>query len=99
MGGRIRQALVEDHGDVGTEVRLDVDGALGRQQVARAVEVRLKLGALFGDGAPIGQAEDLIAAAVGQDRPVPADEPVQAAQRGDQLVARAADTGDRCCRG
>ena len=34
------------------------------------------------------QAEDLIAAAVGEDRPVPADEAVQPAAPRDQLVAR-----------
>ena len=39
----------------------------------------------------VRQAEDLIAAAVGQDRAVPADEAVQAAGAGDQLVARPAD--------
>ena len=39
------------------------------------------------DRAPLGQAEDLIAAAVGQDRPGPADEAVQPAAPRDQIVA------------
>ena len=38
--------------------------------------------------APVGQAEDLKAAAVGEDGPVPADEAVQPAAARDQLVAR-----------
>ena len=36
---------------------------------------------------PLGEAEDLVAAAVGQDRTPPADEPVQAAAARDQVVA------------
>ena len=39
------------------------------------------------DLARLGEAEDLEAAAVGEDRPVPVHEAVQAAQLGDQLVA------------
>ena len=88
MRGRVGQALVEHHRDVRTEAGLDVGGALGRQQMARAVEVRLELGAFFPDDAALGQAEHLEAAAVGEDRPRPADERVQAAAARDQLVAR-----------
>jgi hypothetical protein len=87
MRSREREALVEDHRDVGAEPRLDVGRALGRQQVARAVEVRLEGGPLFRDDAPPGQAEDLIPAAVGEDGPAPADEAVEAAAAGDQFVA------------
>jgi hypothetical protein len=48
-----------------------------------------ELGALLVDRPPVGQAEHLEAAAVGQDRPAPADELVQAAAPRDELVARA----------
>src|SRR4029079_2027135 len=51
------------------------------------VEVRLELRALIGDDAPRRQAEHLVAAAVGQDRPVPSDKPVKAAASCDQIVA------------
>ncbi len=54
--------------------------------MARAVEVRLELGTLFADDTPLGEAEDLKAAAVGEDRSRPPDEPVQTAAAGDQLV-------------
>ena len=67
--------------------RLDVDGALGRERGAAAVEMRLELDARLVDHAPARQAEDLVAAAVGEDRPRPADEAVQAAAPRDQLVA------------
>src|SRR5262245_42155693 len=55
--------------------------------MTRAVEVRLKLCAVFGDDAAISEAEHLKAAAVRQDRPVPADEMMQAPTSRDQLVA------------
>ena len=53
----------------------------------RAVEVRPEARAVFVDGPPRGQAEDLIAAAVGEDRPLPADERVQPAAARDEIVA------------
>src|SRR5262245_31821716 len=55
--------------------------------MTRAVEVRLELCAVFGDDAAIGEAKHLKAAAVRQDRPVPADEMMQAPTSRDQLVA------------
>ena len=42
---------------------------------------------VLGDGPARAQAEDLVAAAVGEHRPRPADEAVQAAAPGDELVA------------
>ena len=54
---------------------------------------------VVGDLADLGEAEDLEAAGVGEDRPVPAHEAVQAAQLGDQLVAGPQGRGGRCCRG
>jgi hypothetical protein len=47
MRRRIGEALVEHHRDVRPEARLNVSGPLWRQQVARAVEMRLKVGTLF----------------------------------------------------
>ena len=46
-----------------------------------------KTAACFGDLRAVRQAEDLKAAAVGQNRAVPAHELVQSAQSADQLVA------------
>ena len=48
--------------------------------------------------ARVEQREHLEAARVGQDRPVPAHEAVQAAQLGDHVLARAGSAGGRCCR-
>ena len=56
--------------------------------VLRAVDVRLEFGSLLRDLATLGEAEDLIAAAVGQDRAVPADEAMQSAAARDELVTR-----------
>ena len=85
---RRRNALVEHHRDIGAELGLNVGRPLGSQQVRRTVEMRSKLGAVFGDAPALGQAEHLIAAAVGQDRPVPPDEAMQTAGASDERVAR-----------
>ena len=53
-----------------------------------AVEVRLEAEAALVDGAALTEGKRLVAPAVGEDRPVPADEPVQASEAGDPLVAR-----------
>ena len=49
----------------------------------------LEAHALFAEVPEAGQAEDLIAAAVGEERPAPAREPVQAAELGHELGPRA----------
>jgi hypothetical protein len=81
----VRQALVEHHGDVGSQLCLNVRRRLWRQQVRGAVEVRAKVRALLVDGPPRGHTEHLIAAAVSQDRLPPADEGVEPAAARDQV--------------
>ena len=88
LAGRVRQTFVEHHGDVRAELRLDVGRLFRRQQMRRAVEMRAETHALFVDRAARGKAEHLVAAAVGEDRPSPADEAVQAAAPRDEVVAR-----------
>ena len=53
---------------------------------------------LVGDVA-VREREDLEATRVGDDRPVPVHEPVQAAELADVLVARAGGRGGTCCPG
>ena len=60
----------------------------GDSSSRRAVDVRAKDGRLLGDFRVLGQAEELKAAAVGEDRAVPAHEAVQAAQIADHVFAR-----------
>jgi hypothetical protein len=57
--------------------------------VGAAVEVRPETDPLLVDRAALAERERLVAAAIGQDRPRPADEAVQAPQAGDALVAGA----------
>ena len=76
---RVARALVEHHGDIGPEPGLDVRGALRGQPLPAAVEMRPKPDAVLVDVPAVAEAEHLVAPAVGQDRPVPADEAVQAA--------------------
>ena len=86
--GRVRETFIEHHRDVRTELGLDVDRLLRRQQMRRAVEMRAKSRAFLVDGPPRGQAEHLVAAAVGQDGTRPPDERMEAATPRDQVVAR-----------
>ena len=66
---------------------MDVDGAFRGEQVPGAVDVGLEGDAVFGNARQIAQAEDLEAAAVGEDGQAPAHECVQAAEAADELVA------------
>src|SRR5688572_12120448 len=54
--------------------------------MARPIQVRTKVSAIFRDGAPVRQAEDLIPAAVGQDGPLPADELMKPPTTRDELI-------------
>ena len=82
-------AFVERHSDVGPQSFLDVDDAFGREAVGGAVDVAAKGDAVGVELAAVGEAEDLIAAGIGQDRSLPAHEAVQASRTFDQLVAGA----------
>src|SRR6185295_12148138 len=73
-------AFVEHHNNVRAERSLNLHRSLRREDVARAVQVRLKLDAFFAQLSQVAEAEDLIAAAIGQDRTFPGSERVQAAQ-------------------
>ena len=64
------------------------DGGFRGEEVPAAVDVGLEGDAFVSDAAQRTHAESLVAAAVGQDRPVPAHEIVQAAG-----VMDALDTG------
>ena len=87
LGRRKRRAFVERHDDVGTEQPLHLHRPLGRQHVRRPVEVRLEANAFFRFFGEFAEAHHLIAAAVGQDRPVPIHELVQPAERRHPLRA------------
>ena len=63
------------------------DGALRGELDAIAVDGRTKHHALGVDLAHLAQAEHLVAAGIGEDRPRPVHEPVQAAQVADRLGA------------
>ena len=80
--------MVEHHGDVAAQALLRLDGALRRQGVLRSVDVRPERHAVVRQRTEVAQAEDLEAAAVGQDRAVPRHEAVEAAEALDEV-----DTG------
>jgi hypothetical protein len=81
--------LVEAGDDVSAQVLLDGDDLFRREAVLGAIDVGAEGDAIGVDLAPLGQAKDLVAAGIGEDGAIPAHKPVQAAQAGDALVARA----------
>ena len=80
--------LVEGHGHVRSEKRLDLHGPLGRQPVRRPVEMRCERHPFVIDTSQIGEREDLESARVGEDRSVPCHEPMQPSQPRDSLGRR-----------
>ena len=79
--------MVEHHRHVATQKLLDGHRPFRRDGHQPAVDVRAEDGFLLGDFHAMREAEDLEAAAIGQNRPIPAHETVQAAERGDYLLA------------
>ena len=88
VAGGIGQAIIQNHHDVGAESRLNVDCNLRTEEMSAAVQVRLESHAVFADVAQRAQAENLISAAVGQDRPIPSHESMQSAESCDRFVSR-----------
>src|SRR5262245_17746913 len=86
--GWIGEAFVERMDDVGAERLLDLDRGLRREEVSRAVDGRAELDARVGDLPELGEAPDLKAPGVGQDRAVPAHEAVQSAELAHDVVPR-----------
>ena len=82
------QALVELHLDGRAEEMLNFHGALRRQLMTAAIDVRSKGDAALVDVPELGERHHLEAARVGQDRTWPADEAVEAAEPGDAFGTR-----------
>src|SRR5262249_40240315 len=71
LARRLSETLVERVDDVGTQRVLDLDAELGGEEPERTVQMRAELDTLLADRAKPGQAPDLKATRVCQDRPVP----------------------------
>ena len=78
--------LVERDRDVRPERLLGGDRELRREPVRRAVEVAAERHAVLVHDPQVAERDDLEPARVGEDRPVPVHERVQAAEPGDALV-------------
>ncbi len=83
--GRQADALVELHLDVGAEQPLDLDGALGAHLIGGAVDMRAEGDAGLVDLPKGREGHHLEAAGIGEDRPVPLHETMQAAEAGHPL--------------
>ena len=85
---RPRRAFVEHHRDIAPERGLDLHRDLRRDERRRTIDVVLKIDALFRDLAQLRQRENLVTAAVGQDRPIPIHEPMQSAEFSNHVEPR-----------
>ena len=80
--------MVQAHRHVSPELFLDRHRSLGRELEDASVQVRSKGHSVIRDPVPVGKAEDLKSTGIGEDRPVPAHERVQAAECGHFVLAR-----------
>ncbi len=86
LGGRVvRRTFVENHRDVRAERALDFHRLLRAEEQQRAVKVRTEFDAVRLDFPDFGEAENLEAAAVGENRLFPIHELVQAAGGADDF--------------
>src|SRR5438132_9941932 len=79
LSGGISKTVVKHHHDVGAETFLDFDCGLRTEEMTASIEMRLELDAIVADVPELTQTENLIAAAVGENRPVPSHELVKTA--------------------
>ena len=78
-------ALIEGHDDVCAQRHLDFDGPLRGEDMRRAVQMGTEVNTFFRDFAEVAQAEYLVAAGVGEDRPIPRHKPVEPAEAANGL--------------
>ena len=76
----IRRAFIQHHSDIAPQRGLDFHGDLRANEGRRAIEMILELNAVLRDLAQLGERENLVASAVGQERSVPVHEAMQTAK-------------------
>ena len=69
-----RTTFIKSHDDVRTDDTLNIHHALRSEEVLRAIDMRAEGDSFLGDLTAMGQAEDLIATTICQDRARPAIE-------------------------
>src|SRR5439155_26118306 len=85
---RPRWTFIERHRDIASERSLNLDRELRTDEGGRAIDVILKMHAFLGDFSQFRQPEDLIAAAVGQNRPTPIHKTVESTEMSDYVKTR-----------
>lgn len=84
--GSVRNTLVKSHDDIGAKNVLYFHDGFRREKMLGTVEMGAEKHALFCDLAQITEAEDLEAAAVGEDWAIPVHEAVETAELTDKLM-------------
>ena len=89
VGVAVFRTLVELHYYVGAEVFFYFNSLFGREQMARAIDMRIEIYPLFLYLVELGEGKYLKSAAVGEDGSIPVHELVQTARLFYHVVARA----------
>ena len=86
-GAGVRRTLVEHHGNVDSELGLDLDAPFWCEEVGGAIEVRFELDAIVVDGAHVAEGHDLETSGVGEDGPFPVHEVMKSTKFFDEVCA------------
>src|SRR5947207_14859062 len=89
---------MECHGNVAAERCLNFHGDLRRNERARSIDVILKFDTVLCDLTQLRQRENLVPAAIGQDRPIPIHEIMQTPNMFDHVESRTEDWSVRVAR-
>ena len=87
-GGGGFDQVVQGHHDVHADLRLHLHHRFRGEEHGAPVQGRTEMNPLFGDLGQGGEGENLVPAAVGQNRPLPPDEVVEGSGLLDQLLSR-----------
>jgi hypothetical protein len=86
-GAGVRRTLVEHHGNVDSELGLDLDATFWCEEVGGAIEVGFELDAIVVDGAHVAEGHDLEASGVGEDGSFPVHEVMESTEFFDEVCA------------
>ena len=82
-----RRTFIQSHDDIGTQIRLNLHGAFGAQEMTGSIYMALKSDAFFTDLSHGGERKNLKAATVREDGSIPSHECVESAEPRHQFVA------------
>jgi hypothetical protein len=86
-GAGVGWTLVEHHGNVDSELGLDLDAPFWCEEVGGAIEMGFEFDAIVVDGAHVAEGHDLEASGVGEDGSFPVHEVMESTEFFDEVCA------------